>query len=92
MRATYVGNQYVEWALTDKETGERRSGVYTDVFLVKDFRLEEKNHEGQKAVAERVRSDIRKVLKDIPVGGLVEIGYDVGPGGKAVLASIESVA
>jgi hypothetical protein len=68
---------------------EGRSGVYTDIFLVKPFRLGEQNTMGDKAVAERVRSDQRKKLKDFAPGQQVEIAYDVGPGGKAVLASIE---
>jgi hypothetical protein len=84
MQATYVGSQYNEWEM------EGRKGVYTDVFLVKNFRSDERNCEGQKAVKERVRSDIRKKLKDIVPGQLVEISYDVGPGDKAVLASIEA--
>jgi len=85
MKATYVGSQYNEWEM------EGRSGVYTDVFLVKPFRLDERNTVGDKAVAERVRSDIRKTLADFTPGQPVEISYDVGPGGKAVLASIEAV-
>jgi len=83
MLATYVGSQYNEWEM------EGRKGVYTDVFLVKPFRMEEREYVGQKAVVERVRSDIRKKLKDFVPGQQVEIGYDSGPGGKAVLASIE---
>ena len=85
MRATYVGSQYNEWEM------EGRKGVYTDVFLVKSFRLDERNAVGDKAVAERVRSDIREHLKNFAPGELVEIAYDVGPGNKAVLASIEAI-
>jgi len=84
MKATYVGSQYNEWEM------EGRKGVYTDVFLVKSFRLDERNTVGDKAVSERVRSDIRKHLKDFAPGQQVEIAYDVGPGGKAVLSTIEA--
>ena len=52
-----MGHQYNEWEM------EGRKGVYTDVFLVKAFRLDERGCVGDKAVAERVRSDIRKKFK-----------------------------
>jgi len=63
--------------------------TYTDVYLVKDFPLDESGGVGQKAVGERVRADLREKLAQFVPGELVEVTYDSGRNNKAVLGSIE---
>jgi len=82
MRAIYVGSQFNAWEM------EGRSGVYTDIHLTKPFRSDEQNVIGDKVVTERVRSDFRKRLKDFEPGMPVDITYDVGSQGKAILVDI----
>ena len=84
MTATYMGYQYKE--------GEYEGHPYTNTYihLVKPFRLDEKNFVGDKCVVEKVKADLRKKLQEFAPGQLVEIGYDSGPGGNAVLSYIEA--
>lgn len=86
MTATYVGCKYMAWEIDGKK------GTFTDVYVVKPFHRSEENVVGDKAVAERVRGvDLRKELKDIAPGSPVNLVYDSGPNGKALLVEIVPV-
>jgi len=83
MKATYVGHRHATWEM------EGRKGEYTDVYLVRRFPSDEREGAvGDKAVCERVKSDIRQLLSGIVPGSQVEIDYDSGKSGKAILCEI----
>jgi len=83
MKATYVGHRYAQWEM------EGRKGEYTDVYLVRRFPSDEKEGAvGDKAVCERVKHDMRKDLEGLTPGSPVEIDYDSGRTGKAILCEI----
>jgi hypothetical protein len=78
MKATYVGHRYGTWEMDGKE------GRYTDIYLVRKFPLAEREGSvGDKAVAERVKYDMRPELEKLKPGSLVDVEYDsVGRAGK----------
>jgi len=71
---------------------EGKTGVYTDVYLVKPFSLDEADGVGDKAICEHIKADIRKVLEPFAPGSVVEVVYDSGRKGKAVLSSIAAAS
>ena len=84
-RATYLGSQYTKWSVDGQE------GEFTEAYFVKDFLQHEKDHVGQRAVVEKVRWDMREILKNFQPGQPVNIVYDSDKKGKSVLVGIEDV-
>jgi len=86
MVATYVGSRYFKWV----KNGEEREG--TNVYLVRPFKEHEKEGAaGDLCAVEYVSRDFRPQLAGLVPGEQVNVSYEPGFKGQAVLDSISPV-
>lgn len=87
MLATYVGSRYFTW----KKDGEERQG--TNVYLVRPFKEHEaEGATGDMCIEEYVSRDFRPQLAGLVPGEQVNVSYEPGFKGQAVLDGIAPVS
>ena len=84
MEATYIGSKYMKWEIDGK------SGEFTEIFLVKPFRMDEKDYVGERVAIEKVRTDLRDKLKAFAPGCTVKLSYDSDAKNRAILVGIDN--